>query len=312
MTRAESTVFNRNGEQIQLISTKKGGKEGKICEIVGDKLQCAKIFHPNKRVNELHEKILAMINNPPTDPTWQSRRHRSITWPNDIIYQKKNQFIGYTMPYMDTETFKESHMCFGEDRIKEFGEDFSWRNMFSAAYNITSTVTYIHKKGHCIGDLRGKNILVSKDTLITLIDCDSFQIRDRTTGKIFYTEVGDSENQPPELINVDFEDKSYGRYYSDLFALGILIFKFLMIGTHPFAAKGPLVDDTGSIEAKIEKGYFPYRNIKGVEPPDHAPPYDIIPPNIKTLFYRCFVLGYKDPNQRPTANEWFAALGKEI
>ena len=49
MTRAESTVFNRNGEQIQLISTKKGGKEGKICEIVGDKLQCAKIFHPKQK-----------------------------------------------------------------------------------------------------------------------------------------------------------------------------------------------------------------------------------------------------------------------
>lgn len=310
MKGAKLIVFNKNGEQIRLNDTGKGGGEGKIYEIIGDNLHCVKIFKPEKITNELHEKIFAMIKNPPTDPTWESIKHRSIAWPNEIVYQNHDQFIGYMMPYL--RNFKESNLCFGESRIKEFGEDFSWRNMLIVSSNIASSVAYIHEKGHCIGDLRRKNILVSKNSLITLIDCDSFQIKDSTAGKTFFTKVGFPDYFPPELMNVNLEEKSYDRYYSDLFALGILIFRFLMLGTHPYAARGPLVYGANTDAEKIMKGFFPYINIKGVKPPDFAPPYDIIPPNIKTLFHRCFVLGYKDPIQRPKSVEWFQALRSEI
>ena len=49
-----------------------------------------------------------------------------------------------------------------------------------------------------------------------------------------------------------------------------------------------------------------------IKPPDYAPPFEIIPPNIRDLFIRCFVDGYKNPMERPTAIDWFDALQKEI
>lgn len=311
----EIKTYNHNGTQTDLKGSPfdEGGGEGKIYEIIGKPKLCAKIYKPQKITNELHDKIKVMIENPPEDPMMP--HHRSITWPIDILYEdiKKTKFIGFTMPFINRDIFRESHEYFDNyDRIKEFGGEFTWLHMFTAAYNIASAVAYIHEKGHCVGDLREKNILVAKNGLITLIDCDSFQVKNNKTGKIFYTKVGFDEYLPPELISVNFENKNYDRYFSDLFALGILIFKFLMMGTHPFQAKGPLVNGAGSTNAKIKKGFFPYINIKGVKPPDHAPPYDIIPPNISKLFYRCFVLGHKDPKKRPIAKEWLDVLRREI
>jgi serine/threonine protein kinase len=309
------TAYDHKGSQIQLISTDKGGGEGAIYRIQERPDEYAKIYHLHKITKELHQKIIAMVNNPPSDPTWSTQKHRSIAWPSAVLYKDKNQtqFIGFTMPFISTKIFKESHKYYDPpDRLKEFFGGFTWRHLFTAAYNIMSSIAALHEKGHCIGDLRETNILVAPNALTTLIDCDSFQIKDRGTGRVFYTRVGTGEYLPPELMGVDFKKGDYDRYYSDLFALGILIFKFLMSGFHPYQAKGPLVDDAPSTEEKIKKGYFAYSGkYKGVKPPDSAPPYDIIPPSIQELFDKCFIEGHKEPPKRPAAKEWFDALRTE-
>jgi len=126
------------------------------------------------------------------------------------------------------------------------------------------------------------------------------------------TRVGTGEYLPPELMETNFKNDNCDRYYSDLFALGIIIFKFLLNGTHPYQAKGALVKDLASTVAKIKKGYFAYGGLfSGVEPPNHALPYDIIPPSIQDLFFKCFVDGHKEPKKRPTAKEWLNVLKAE-
>jgi len=65
----------------------------------------------------------------------------------------------------------------------------------------------------------------------------------------------------PELINKNLGIENISRYYSDLFALGIIVFKFLMNGTHPFQAKGSVLEDSPSNAEKIMKGYFPYMGV---------------------------------------------------
>lgn len=307
-------VYEHTGTEIHLIDSGKSGGEGTVYFIQENRLECAKIYHQQKITVELHEKILTMVNNPPDDPTWSTKKHRSIAWPRAVLYKdpKKTQFIGFTMPFIDTKVFQEVHKYYDpSDRLKNFSGDFTWRYLFTVAYNITSAIAAIHEKNHCIGDLRETNILVAPNALITLIDCDSFQIMDNDLRKVYFTRVGTGEYLPLELQSANFE-KDYNRYYSDLFALGVIIFKLLMNGFHPYNAKGPLVDDARTPEAKIRKGYFPYgTKYKGVEPPDDAPPYTIIPPSIQELFYRCFVDGHKEPLKRPTAKEWFEALQTE-
>lgn len=307
----ELTVYTQDGQELMLSETRKSGGEGKIYAVKGNHFLCAKIFY-DKAINaELVEKIMAMIRNAPEDPTWSVIGYRSIAWPIEVVFfdRGKTRFAGYTMPYIDTKIFKESHTYYDpSDRIREFGGAFTWKYLMTTAFNIANAVTAVHQKGHCIGDLRENNILVSPNTLIAFVDCDSFQIRDNTNGKVFYTRVGTGEFLPPELHSVNFKDGNHERIYSDRFALSILIFKFLMMGVHPYQAKGPAMYDTPSTEGKIMKGFFPYSYGNDVQPPDYAPPYEIMPQALKGLFSRCFVDGHKTPPQRPTAREWLDTL----
>ena len=308
------TVYNLRGKKIGLRRTNKSGGEGSIYEIIGNNSSCAKIYHSRKVTAELHQKVLSMVENPPDDPS-PDARHRSIGWPEDVLYSDSGRswFVGYTMPLIDTMTFQETHKYFDpSDRLKAFGGSFTWQHLFTAAFNMASAVAALHEKGHRIGDLRETNILVSPSALVSIIDCDSFQVKDSASGITYYTRVGSGEFLPPELMGADFKTNDYDRYYSDLFALAIVVFKFLSNGVHPYQARGALVDDAPSPEEKIKKGYFPYAaHIKGIEPPSYALPYDIIPPSIRVLFNRCFVDGHTDPLRRPTAIEWFDALKAE-
>lgn len=307
-------AYDGNGNKYKMDYTGRCGGEGCIYRIQKERSECAKIYHQEKITRELHEKISTMVNNPPNDPML-NKGHRSITWPSTILYNEKTDFIGYKMPYLDPKIFEESNRYYTKsDRLRKFGGNFTWQYLFRCAYNIVSAVAAIHEKGHRIGDLRDSNILVSSETaLATLIDCDSFQIHDKSSEKVFYTRVGIEEYLPPELlIGANFKDIDIDRYPSDLFALGILIFKFLMNGLHPYQARGPLVDDADTNADKIRKGYFPYAGIySGVKPPVFALPYDIIPPSIQNLFSKCFVDGNKKREERPDAIEWLNTLKKE-
>lgn len=306
-------VYDHNGKKINLIPLNKSGGEGEIYNIMGDKQHCIKIFHPKKRTTELHEKIKVMLANPPEE---RSKKHVSITWPKSIIYNKPSceDFIGYSMPFIDTNSFLESHQFYDpEDRIKFSKGNFTWLHLSIAAYNLASSVAAIHKKGHRIGDIRESNIFIGRNALITLIDCDSFQIKDNFSDKVYYTRVGTPEYLPPELLHVNFNTGDYDRYYSDLFGLGILIFRLLMNGVHPYQAKGKLVANAPTTADKIKKGYFPYVNChKDIAPPNFAPSFDMIPPSIRQLFCKCFVEGHSNPRKRPTAKEWYNSLKVEI
>jgi DNA-binding helix-hairpin-helix protein with protein kinase domain len=305
-------VYDQQGQPLELISLGKGGGEGSIYQVRGNN-DCAKIYH--QPTDELHQKITAMVNNPPNDPTWGTQQHHSIAWPSRLLYRNANQsdFIGFTMPLIDTQLFKSVDMYYNlKDRIQKINRQFTWHHLLNTACNLTSAVAAIHYKGHCVGDLRETNILVDPDTLITLVDCDSFQIKDQPAGKIFYARVGTADYLPPELQGVDFRPRDYDRYYSDLFGLGILVFKLLMNGTHPFSAIGKPVEDAPAIQAKILKGYFSFSGrFSGVKPPDFAPGYEIIPASLQNLFWRCFGEGHKDPIIRPMALEWNDALRTE-
>jgi TPR repeat protein len=84
-----------------------------------------------------------------------------------------------------------------------------------------------------------------------------------------------------------------------------------MEGCHPYMARGPLVEDAPSTEMKIALGHFPHPHSgrpEGVEPPKHAPPFDLLHPDLQRLFVRAFAEGHKDPAARPTASQWYAAL----
>ncbi len=292
------------------------GGEGTVYAVAGDTARCVKIYHEKKRTPELEAKLTAMIAAPPKDPTLAAG-HYSICWPQAIVYEDEacTTFIGFIMPLIDTNVFREYHLLCDKPgatssvcyRLENFGTGFTYLHMYVVALNLASCVASIHEAGHAIGDLNDKNILVStKDSKITIVDCDSFEIHG-TDGKIFPCSVYMPEYSAPEVIK---HETIENRQYSDRFALVVLIFKLLMLNTHPYASRGSSVEHLNTPGEKIADGYYPYEDYDNLEvfPPAYALPYDIIPPNIKELFRRCFKEGQHNPVLRPSANDWFAVI----
>ncbi|MBN2733724.1 MAG: hypothetical protein JXQ82_02555 [Methanomicrobiaceae archaeon] len=317
---AEITVFTKDCEKIVLTGPLKNGGEGAIYSVKKNPFICAKIYNKDKITPKLCEKIEAMIKNPPGENLTghkKSMRSSSISWPLSSLYdsnKKEANFLGFTMPLVDTSLFKEAHRYYDQqDREKEMGGSFSWLYLLTTAFNISYVVSAIHKKGHRIGDMSSTNILVARTAAISIIDCDSFQIEDNQKKKLYYTKVATGDFLPPELMGKNFREEDIDRYYSDLFALGIIIFKFLMNGYHPYQARGEGVMSLPAIEQKIIKGFYSYEGVYAdVMPPKNAPPYSIISPELRKLFHRCFVDGHKSKNLRPSASEWAEALREEL
>ena len=285
------------------------GGEGVILEVRGDPTRCIKLYE-GQIAEATRGKLSAMIGHPPLDPTLSNHRHHSIAWPEQILFKGPGQtaFAGFVMPRVDGKVFRTALSYLSpESRVKELGGVFNWKYLYTAAINIASSVGALHEKGYCIGDLNESNLLIAPNALITIIDCDSFQVPDAATGRVYRCLVGKPEYTAPEL---------QGRYgeidrtlATDRFALGVLLFQLLMEGTHPYQSRGEAVEDLPSTQQKIVKGLFPYaRGVRGVTPPAFAPPFELLDPNLRKLFLRCFEAGHDDPAARPSAREWFDTL----
>ena len=303
-------AYMEDGHSITLTTEIGSGGEGVIYASPFEPLECAKIY-TKPIVADTYKKLSLMISNPPPDPTYRVRMHRSICWPIALLYKSpsKNAVAGFLMPKLDLKIFQKALLFIDpQDRTARFGGGFTFKHLVTAATNIASAVAAIHEQHYCIGDLNESNILIAPNALISLIDCDSFQVPDSAAGKTYRSPVGKSEYLAPELNGKHLPDVDR-TIATDSFALAVLLFQMLMEGTHPYQAKGRLVENAPSTEAKILQGHFPYAmRGKEIAPPDHAPPYEVLHPELRKLFERCFTRGHGSPDQRPTAREWYSAL----
>lgn len=305
-----SQLFTTGSGQTILAGAELGrGGEGTILEVRGDPTRCIKLY--GGLIPEATPgKLSAMIAHPPLDPTLGMSRHHSIAWPEQILYKAPGQtaFAGFLMPRVDGKVFRTALSYLSPDsRVKELGGAFNWKYLYTAAINIASSVGALHERGYCIGDLNESNLLIAPSALITIIDCDSFQVPDPATGKVYRCLVGKPEYTAPELQGRFGEiDRTLA---TDRFALGVLLFQLLMEGTHPYQSRGEAVEDLPSTQQKILKGLFPYaRGVRGVSPPAFAPPFDLLDANLRKLFARCFEAGHGEPAARPSAQEWYDTL----
>lgn len=300
--RTRLTAYDPDGRAYILLTSGRSGGEGEIYHLPDDSTRCAKIFHPHRRTPEIEEKIRSMIQTPPTRDLLSS-----LTWPEKPLTDlpKGGRVIGYLMRRI-SDDYRSAHLWYDETPGTSTGVS---RIRIRASYQLARIVAGIHAAGHVIGDLRENNLLVSETGNLIMIDTDSFQITEPKSRRIFWSKVGTGEYLPPEHLDGSFAVEGCNRIYGDYFALAVLIFRFLMDGVHPFQAKGPLVRDAPATTDKIELGYFSYEKRQaGITPPDYAPPYDRVPPALRSLFRDTFVTGHRSPSARPDPMQWVSIL----
>ncbi len=301
----------QSNEQIitlDLTSALGHGGEARIYAVPQDETLVAKVYH--KPTEAYAQKLTAMLANPPENPM-ANQGKISIAWPVEMLrtVDGSKRVVGFLMPRV-----KGMHSIldfYNPKTRRQKCPFFSYLYLHRTARNLAAAVGALHARGYCIGDVNESNILVSDTALVTLVDTDSFQVREPNSGVIYRCPVGKPEFTPPELQSQNFGQIDRLPEH-DLFGLAVLIFQLLMEGTHPFSGIFQGIGDPPPYEARIKAGHFSYsigRSVPYRSTPT-APRFEILHPTLRQLFVRCFESGHNNPLLRPSAQAWQNALNE--
>ncbi|EKD08044.1 protein kinase [Limnospira fusiformis KN01] len=248
------------------------------------------------------DKLRLMISNPPHQPVLKNG-HISIVWPQCIL---TDQGIpkGFLLPYIGN-TLEFSVIYYPSER-KQKAPTFNWLYLHATAMNIAACISSIHAKKYVIGDINSRNILVKRNTYVSIIDTDSFQVTNPRNSKVYRCNVGIEDYTPPEMRGKNFRDCDRHEVH-DRFGLAILIWQ-LLFNDHPFSGKWNGSGDPPGLGEKIAQGHWVYGKGSKVKPGLRTISFDVIHPQLQALFRRCFDDGHRNPYARPSASEWQNAL----
>jgi TonB family protein len=280
------------------------GGQATVYPVPGRDGRVAKLYH--QPAAEQERRLHLMIADRPAGAT-TGPGGGVFAWPLDLLRDGGGRCVGLLLPRVDGKlrVFELYNPATRRDRAPLFHHGLLHR----AARNLAAAFHKLHEAGFVVGDVNESNILVGEDGRVTLIDTDSFQVRDPVSGVVFRCPVGRPEFTPPELREHRFAEVDRAPEH-DRFGLGVLVFQMLMEGTHPFAGRWRGAGEPPSVEERIAAGHFPYAGLPGVplEPARTAPPLEVLDPGLRALLARCFVDGHRDPAARPGADEWRDAL----
>lgn len=261
----------------------------------------AKIYHDPtvERIKKLEE----MVANPPADPML-SRNHISIAWPHDLLKDGSVAAVGFLMPAVRQS--RELPSIYNPRLRKRNASGFNWYYLHITALNTAWIIQEIHAKGYVLGDIKPQNILVNDSALVAVIDTDSFQVRDSQTGQVYRCTVGSEGFTPVELLGKDFSVTDQTEIH-DRFRLAVLI-HYLLFGYHPFSGEWTGSGESPDQTELIRKGFWYGGQNSLIRPSQNTIPLDVVHPEIKRCFLKCFNDGHTAPHLRPTAEEWHNAL----
>lgn len=300
-------VYSSQRKRFILDSERGRGGEATVYLVRNEPDLLAKIYTPEPR-RGYEGKLAWMLANSPEDPG-RTLGHHSIAWPSDLLYDVAGRFVGYAMPHVRNAA--ELLEVFNPVLRAQTLPDFNRVYLHRTARNLAAALSALHGKGYVVGDLNESNVLVTPAALVSMIDTDSFQVREHRDAQIvvYPCPVGKPEYTPPELQGQPFRE-IVRQPEHDLFGLAVLVFQLLMEGSHPYRSRWLGSDDPPPLEEKIAKGWFPYANPVRhlIAPPNSHSTLDVLHPGLSALMLRTFKDGHQNPRLRPRAEEWEQAL----
>ena len=225
-------------------------------------------------------------------------------WPSALLKTTSGSVQGLIMPLVDPAHYTEIHNLFGPASRRKHFPKADWAFLIHVARNVARAFAVIHDGTHVVGDVSSRNILVSQQGILKLIDTDSFQVRSGQT--VFPCPVGTPDSTPPEL-----QGQAFGTFIRttnhDLFGMALIIFQLLFQGRHPYS--GIHTDgSTPSPAEAIKRNKFAYSEnpgLKDVRSPPLTLQLSDLSSEVGSLFERAFA---SSEGPRPTAKEWDKAL----
>lgn len=261
----------------------------------------AKIYHAP--TPERIKKLEVMVVNPPADPML-SQNHISIAWPDDLLKDGSGAAVGFLMPVVRQS--RELPSIYNPRLRKRNAPGFNWYYLHATALNTAWIIQEVHAKDYVLGDIKPQNILVNDSALVAVIDTDSFQVRDLQTGQVYRCTVGSDGFTPVELLGKDFFVTDQTEIH-DRFRLAVLI-HYLLFGYHPFSGEWTGSGESPDQTELIRSGFWYGGQNSLIRPSQNIIPLDVVHPEIKRCFLKCFNDGHTTPHLRPTAEDWHNAL----
>lgn len=311
---------------------KKGG-EGKVYPIKSPQIfshLCVKIYHDSilNNTNDLEkrkEKIEYLLKK----NVVSANPAVILAWPQDLVYNTKGKFVGFLMPkaFPGSEelqwfvTYDLRKRILEKTGFEIFDGNRSGLNAILNRMKLANTVAYainlIHDKSdYTLVDCKPKNILVTAQGKISLVDLDSVQVVNQKR-LLFKANASTAEYTPPEIYNkgvMHTQDK-----YWDAFSFAVIAYE-LIIGDHPYSGTylSPY-ENANETYQKIQAGLFIHGSKKTYLRDKSSGAISLIferwnrlPPDIRKLFVRAFEDGQHNPSVRPTMFEWGQVLQRSI
>ena len=289
------------GKSITLLKEIAHSGEAKIWR-TNENGYLAKIYH--SPTPERVQKLAVMIDHPPTEPN-SHLHHVSFAWPKSVLKNDQGNFVGFLMP--EIKNGKELIDVYNPRRRQTLKLEIDWRFLHTTALNIVSIIEALHAAGYVLGDIKPQNILVNNRALPSIIDTDSFQVKNPNNGKVYRCLVGSEGYTPPELMGKDFDIIEQTEIH-DRFRLGVIIYQLLFGGNSPFQGKWTGAGETPEPNELIRRGLWVNGSNNLIVAAARTIPLEIVHPEIQQCFLKCFNDGHNYPNLRPTARQWLEAL----
>ena len=286
------------------------GGEGTVYSLPDQADLVAKVYHPDSRTASAFRKLEVMIDYFPVTGDRETG-HLYVAWPRHIIYDgPAGDAVGFLMPRVER---KNSLLDYYLQSYRSTNAlHVGYGDLCSVAASLATALAELNGRGYVVGDINESNACITESQHVTLIDADSFQVRDHdvTPPEVYRCTVGKPEYTPPELQGMSFEEVERTIHH-DRFALAVVIYQLLMEGRHPFSGVYSGGGEEPNYEDSISEGYFLYSRSRGVPlaplPRDHIL-WEALDERLRNLFIRCFDEGHSNPERRPSPREWAAAL----
>lgn len=265
------TVYaERSGQRkpIKLINSVATGGEGAIFTTDIPNV-VAKIYKLEKIDKSKHEKLKLMLT--------KSIDCKGVCFPLAVIYNSKNEFVGYLMNKAQGNTLRK---CFFLPSRNKYFPNWKKQDAVQLCVTILEKIKYLHDRNIILGDINESNILVVSPMEVYFVDTDSYQLEG------FPCPVGTPYFTAPENQGKDFKKflRSLG---NENFAVATLLFMIMLPGKSPYA-----MQDGGGLIENIINMDFAYAS--GDKSTGKAPEgpwrycWSHLPRYIKDAFYETF------------------------
>lgn len=316
-----STYYTSKNSPIQLGDPVGHGGEGKIYKVLGTDFpeHCAKVYHFRRATSDMiqmqENKIQYLIDAKP--PIYLAEHQKlKACWPIELLYKQANKidFVGFIMPLAFENSVQLYHLTLLNQTLPatwnayKRSEPNHLKTRLQLCGRLAEAIYTIHyARRYVFVDLNPRNILVTVEGQLAIIDTDSMQIK---KGKTFFRgPVTTPEYRPPESQTIDTQKDTILHSW-DLFQLAVIFYE-LLLGLHPYAGTGkPPYDKQNTISKNIKNRLFVQgenKDLMAVTPPPHLK-FNTLPEPIQALFKKAFDAGAKNPAHRPDANKWGATI----